>query len=136
MGYIIEISFNFLKQSNVSELLEDIKSYAFDLNCKSFYEDFEYEIYSQFKRNHGVITIIFNENEIINLINFLRFIKSKNGLYLESIFDENNNNLLYASQYYITKKMNKQLGKSFKNKRRERSYSEDEILILNIIKQK
>jgi hypothetical protein len=44
--------------------------------------------------------------------------------------------ILFASQYYITQKMNKSLAKEFIIEKRKRSYSEDETMILNTIKKK
>jgi hypothetical protein len=55
------------------------------------------------------------------------------GLYIELIYDEDTNSILYASQYYITQKMDKFSAKNFKSKKRERSYSDDENMILKSV---
>jgi len=55
-------------------------------------------------------------------------------VYLETIYDDNTKQLLYASQYYITQKMDKGYSKVFKEERRKRSYSEDDTMILDAIK--
>jgi flavorubredoxin len=60
--------------------------------------------------------------------------RGRDGLYLELIYHEDTSEILYASQYYITQKMNKSIGKEFKKERKERSYSDDENMILNTIK--
>ena len=136
MGYNIEVSFNVLKNSSVTELLELVKAYAEDCGCNYCYEDYEYETNVQFKRNHCIITICFLQYDLFYLLKFLKFIRSKKELYIESIYDDDSRKLLYASQYYITQKMNRLNGKTFKKERRERSYSDDENMILNILLKK
>lgn len=134
MGYNIEVSFDFLKNSSVTELQQTVKNYAEECGCESFYEDYEYETHSQFNRNHCIITIIFSQTNVEYLLLFLKFIKQKEGLFLELIYDDTSKLIVYASQYYISQKMNKSYSKIFKQERRERSYSDDENMILNIIK--
>jgi hypothetical protein len=133
MGYDIEVSFNILKSSSVTELQETVKNIAEECGCESFYEDYEYETNVQFKRNHCVMTLKFQDKTSINLLHFLRFIRSKQGIFLESIYDEDSGKILYASQYYVTQRMNKSNAKIFKKERRERSYSDEENRILKTI---
>ena len=71
---------------------------------------------------------------MIEFIKFLKYIKNNKQTYLESIYNDDTNMLLYASNYYITQKMDKYLAKEFKLEKRKRSYSEDETLILDTIK--
>jgi hypothetical protein len=49
----------------------------------------------------------FKETNINNLIDFVKFIKNTCGLYLKSIYGDTYEYILYASQYYITQKINK-----------------------------
>jgi hypothetical protein len=134
MGYSIEVSFSILKNSSVTEVKNMIINGAEECGCDSFHEDYEYEVHAQFKRNHCVITLNFSNPEISELIRFLRFIRSRCGIYLELIYDVNEYYILYASQYYITQKMDKCHGKTYKNEKRHRSYSDDENMILKSIK--
>jgi len=134
MGYSIEVSFNILKNSSVTEVKNMIINGAEECGCDSFHEDYEFDAYTQFKRNHCVITLKFSEPDINDLIRFLRFIRTTCGIHLETIYDDNEYYILYASQYYITQKMDKCHGKTYKNERRERSYSDDENMILQSIK--
>jgi len=134
MGYSIEVSFSILKNSSVTETKNMIIYGAEECGCDSFHEDYEYDTHTQFKRNHCVITLNFSKTDINELIRFLRFIRSRCGIYLELIYDENEYYILYASQYYITQKMDKCHGKIYKQERRERSYSDDENMILQSIK--
>jgi hypothetical protein len=76
----------------------------------------------------------FSKTDIPDLIRFLKFIRSTCGIHLELVYDENEYYILYASQYYITQKMDKCHGKKYKSERRERSYSDDENMILQSIK--
>ena len=131
MGYNIEVSFNILKNSSVSEIKNMIINGA--NGCEFCYEHYEYDSHTQFKRNHCVMTVYFSETNITELVKFVKFIRKIKGIYLESIYDDSERYILYASQYYITQKMNKICGKSYKKERRERSYSEDENMILNSI---
>ena len=134
MGYNIEVSFNILKNSSVNELLNTVKTIAEECGCQYHYEDYEYETNVQFKRNHCIITTVFSQYDIFYLLDFLKFIVSKKGLYLESIYDDDSRKIVYASQYYITQKMSKINGKQFKKDKKERSYSDNENMILKTIK--
>jgi hypothetical protein len=134
MGYNIEVSFNILKNSSVTELQAVVKNLAEYCGCESVHEDYEYETNTQIRRNHCLITVNFGQTDSNTLLYFLRNIRSMKELFLELIYDEDSRMILYASQYYITQKMNKINAKIFKKERRERSYSDDENMILNIIK--
>ena len=134
MGYTIELSFNVINNCSVTEVLQGVKVYAEECGCEQIYEDYEFENKIQFIRRHCIITANFSQLNIVEMIKFLKFIKSYRDLYLESIYDETSNILLYASKYYVTQKMDKNLAQDFKIEKRKRSYSEDETLILDTIK--
>jgi hypothetical protein len=134
MGYNIEVSFDIIKNSSATQLQDTIRNVAKECECESFYEDYEYESHVQFKRNHCVMTAIFSQTNIDELLHFLQFIKKTEGLFLELIYDDIANVIVYASQYYISQKMNKINGNLYKKERHERSYSDDENMILSIIK--
>jgi hypothetical protein len=134
MGYNIELSFNVVNTGSVTEVLQSVKVYAEECGCQQIYEDYEFENKTQFIRRHCIITANFSQLNIIEMIKFLKFIKSYHNLYLESIYDETSNILLYASKYYVTQKMDKEKAQEFKIEKRKRSYSEDETLILDTIK--
>lgn len=133
MGYNIEAAFNVLKNSSVTELLNKVRMCAEDCLCEYFYEDYEFENKSQFHRRHCIIVVNFSQDRINNMIEFLNNIKKIKGLYIELIYDETNHLILYASQYFITQKMDKYAAKEFLVQERKRSYSDDEIMILNAI---
>jgi hypothetical protein len=132
MGYNIEISFNTLKH-NISETRERIINIAVDNGCNYYYNDFEFENNLRYNRNHCVITINFQNysNNINYILKFLKIIRNMNGIYIESIYDNDSNNILFASKFYLTQMMNKDISKMYKINKRERSYSEDDTLIIN-----
>jgi hypothetical protein len=79
------------------------------------------------------MSINFSQSNLNNMLKFLNNIRNTNGLYIELIYDENTNSILYASQYFLTQKMDKFNTKQFKQERRKRSYSEDEKMILKSV---
>lgn len=133
MGYNIEVSFNVLKNGSMTKLLEDTKKCAEECFCEDFYEDYEFENKVQFARRHCVLSVKFSESKLNNMIEFLNNVKKNNGLFVELIYNEENESILYASQYFITQKMDKYVAKTFKTERRERSYSDDETMILKAV---
>ena len=134
MGYNIEVSFNVINTCCITEIQKSVKNYAEECGCENFYEDYEFENKTQFLRRHCIMTANFSQLNLGEMIKFLKFVKSYHHLYLESIYDETSNMLLYASKYYTTQKMDKGSAKDFKFEKRKRSYSEDETFILDTIK--
>lgn len=133
MGYNIEISFNILKNGSVTKLLEQVKECAEECFCEHFYEDYEFVNKAQFQRRHCLISVSFPQEKVNNMIKFLNTIRKHSRIYIELIYDEDNYSILYASQYFITQKMDKYSAKDFKTQKRKRSYSEDENMILNAV---
>ena len=134
MGYNIEVSFSLIKNSSVTELQENIKNLATNCGCSYCYEDYEYETHVRYQRKHCIITINFNNPDIYNLINFLRNIKKSKGIYIEVIYDEDSNKIIYASKYYTTQKMEKSGSKIFKEERKIKKYSDNDTKIIEIMK--
>ena len=132
MGYNIEVSFNTLKNS-ISETQELIISTALENGCNYYYNDFEFENNLRYNRSHCIITLSFQnyENDIDYIIKFLKIIRNIKGIYIESIYDNDTNNILFASKFYLTQMMDKHIAKMYKLNKRERSYSEDDALIMN-----
>ena len=113
MGYNIEVSFNVLKNGSATELLNKVRDLAEDCLCEDFYEDYEFENKTEFQRRHCIMSINFSDERLNNMIEFLNSMKKKEGLYVEVIYDENNHSVLYASQYFLTQKMNKYAAKEY-----------------------
>jgi hypothetical protein len=134
MGYNIEVSFNTLKH-NIFETQDLIINTALENGCNYYYSDFEFENNLCYNRNHCVITLSFqsyNDN-IDYIIKFLKIIRNIKGIYIESIYDIDTNNILFASKFYLTQMMDKHIAKTYNLNKRVRSYSEDETLIMNTV---
>ena len=132
MGYNIEVSFNTLKH-NITETQQLIINIAVENGCNYYYNDFEFENNLCYNRNHCVITLSF-QNYVYNIdyiVKFLKIIKNIKGIYIESIYDNDTNNILFASKFYLTQMMDKHIAKMYKLNKRERSLSEDDTLIMN-----
>jgi len=131
MGYNIEISFDLTKHSNVSDLKTEITNLALDYNCDHYYYyNCEYENSHKFPRNHYIIAVAFNDDNIFDCAEFLKSIKNTHGIHIECIYeDEIKCKLIYASKYYL-----KQIDKScviiYNKFKRERSLSDNEKIIL------
>jgi hypothetical protein len=134
MGYNIEVSFSLIKNSSVTELQENIKNLAANCSCSYCYEDYEYETHVRYQRKHCIITVNFNNPDIYNLIKFLINIKKSKGLYIEVIYDEDSNKIIYASKYYTTQKMEKSSSKILKDERKKKTYSDDDTKIIETMK--
>jgi hypothetical protein len=135
MGYNIELSFNILKNGSTTEILNKVRTFAENNYCDNFYDNFEFENKAQFQRNHCLITVNFSQERINHMVEFLNNVK-KDNIYVESIYDDKNNSIIYASQYFVTQKMDKNSAKEYRITRRNRSYSDDEISILNVVSKK
>lgn len=131
MGYNIELSFNLLNHS--LNVINEVKTTAKEFHCDDCYEDFEFENKTQFQRRHCVISVLFSSENLNNMVEFLNIVKKNEDIYVELIYDELNQSVLYASQYFITQKMDKYAAKEFVIRRRKRSYSDDETMILKSI---
>jgi len=132
MGYNIEVSFNALKH-NIRETQDLIISIAVENGCETYYSDYEFEKNLRYNRNHCILTIIFQDNSIDDIVKFLKIIKTVKGIYVETIYDNDTNNILFASSLYVSQWMDKHIAKVYKMNRRERSYSEDDLKILNTV---
>jgi len=135
MGYNIEVSFNILKNRNVTELEDAIISMAKDCDCSFHYSNCEMGKNQAIQRNHMVITLVFDQSKLKAILQFIKDMKRTKGIYIESIFNEETNGMIYASQYYLTL-MDKHLSKTYQSNKRERSYSEEDISILKEVEKR
>jgi hypothetical protein len=137
MGYNIEVSFNTLKH-NIRETQDLIIDKAVENGCNYYYNDFEFEKNLCYNRNHCVITLSFQNNncDIDYIVKFIKIIKNIKGIHIESIYDDDNNNILFASKFYLTQMMDKHIAKMYKLNKRKRSYSEDDTIIMNTMSTK
>jgi uncharacterized protein YvpB len=101
--------------------------------CISCYLDYEFETNVQYKRTHSILVVNFDNSNMYYLIEFLKKIRMTSGLFIETIYDDNSSMILYASKYYVTQKMDKNIAKEYSKNKRKRSYSEDDTMILNTV---
>jgi hypothetical protein len=130
MGYTVESSLNILKHTNITEVQNKIKEIANDSVCNFFYDNYEFENNKQIKRTNYTFTTNFENDSIVNVTYFIKKIKKIPGIYIENIYDDDANVLLYASKYYQRVMMNPLLAKGYNTNKRVRSYSEDDTKIL------
>lgn len=130
MGYTVESSLNILKHTNITEVQNKIKEIANDSVCNFFYDNYEFENNKQIKRTNYTFTTNFENDSIANVPYFIKKIKKIAGIYIENIYDDDANVLLYASKYYQRVMMNPLLAKGYNTNKRIRSYSEDDTRIL------
>tara|TARA_B000000475_G_C15734594_1_gene340143 strand:- start:87 stop:506 length:420 start_codon:yes stop_codon:yes gene_type:complete len=136
MGYSIEISLNINKQQNSSVLKEILTEKAMNFNCENNYWFHELDDAGKKKyRNHLIGCFSFDYNNIVNANNFINYIKNYNGVALECIYEDDiTYKLIYVSSYYL-KRMNKEYAKIYKSNRRDKKYTENELILLkNFIK--
>ena len=136
MGYNIEISVDMVKHTDFSQTKSEIVDFALDSGCEYYYYLYEMEGGAQRKRNHCIIVINFDDNEIFNCSKFLKTIKKMKELHIECIYEDNILcKLLYASKFYQTI-MDRDKAIRYNKFKRERSLSENERLLLNEVAQK
>lgn len=126
MGYIIDVALNILKNSSEKDTIIELVKQS---ECNFYYETMEY---NEKHDVHSIITLEFEE-ESQNMMNFLRRVKGSDNIYIESIYDDDEERLIYASTYYRKHCMHKKCVKKHKEERKTRSYSETDMEILNIM---
>lgn len=100
MTYTIELSYNINKYGN--EIKNTIIENAEYYQCKNHNCLYEFEGHKQTKRSHCIISIIFSDDNINKMIEFIKMIKRNKNIYIELIFNDNNK-IIYASSYYKKK---------------------------------
>ena len=102
MSYRLEISFDLRRVRQGNNLKKEIISLANKCGYESCYIDQEINGHGRIiKRNNTVFILSFPEDPKY-IISFIRKIKEKNNIYIESIgFDNIKFTLLYASKNYL-----------------------------------
>jgi len=99
--------------------------------------DFEMENEYNTKRNHCVITVNFENCNIIDMNIFLKNVKhiyKKNDYYIETIYNDETNKYIYASKYYLIRNTtNKSFTKEYFINKKSKKYSDEEKSILKAI---
>tara|TARA_B100001093_G_scaffold141661_1_gene134124 strand:- start:4361 stop:4741 length:381 start_codon:yes stop_codon:yes gene_type:complete len=111
MGYIIELSIVIKKLTNFTQK----KHLLLDNAKKNNYID--YNEFSEYinKKYKYILTFEFNDEK--DILNFIIFVKNTPKIYIESIFMDKTNTLIYASTHYI-KIMQPEKAKEYINKKK------------------
>ena len=136
MTYILEISINIKKNSNISEIVTNVISIANEHRMKKFYKEFEFVGKNrQIYRNHCILTIEFEEHdELLSL--FIKKIKTIKKAKIECIaLDDVVYKLIYASRTYLNI-MEKEFAKDYLEKQRKGLLYKQDSVIFKAIKKK
>ena len=131
---ILELSFLLYKVVSLHNIQETIQNTIEKYNIEKYYLDFEIEDKKRIEQK-GVYTVHFEENKInlLDIVKFLRQIKTIPNVYLECVYRDNIScDLIYASKFYL-KNMEKCYQQKYIQTKRIRSYSETEFEILKAI---
>jgi hypothetical protein len=136
MGYNIEVSIDILRHTNISEVKKRIADSALDFECNHYYYLYEMEGECKIPRNHCIMVINFDDEQIFNCAEFLKLIKRLKIFHIECIYEDDIVcNLIYASKYYQTT-MGKDRAIKYNKFKRERSLSDNEKMILEQVSKK
>ena len=136
MVFNIEISFNLSKHKNVTETEREIVHLATENNCGSYYKFAEMEKNLYRNRNNVIFLFSFENQHLKDMDTFIKQIKKMKHIYIECLYEDDIMcKLLYASQYYLTT-IDKDKVLLYNENKRKRSYSEDENMLLEGIRNK
>jgi hypothetical protein len=136
MGYNIEVSIDILRHTNISEVKKQIADSALDFECNHYYYLYEMDGGCKIPRNHCIMVINFDDEQIFNCAAFLKLIKRLKTFHIECIYEDDIVcNLIYASKYYQTT-MGKDRAIKYNKFKRERSLSDNEKMILEQVSKK
>ena len=120
MRYNIEVSVNIIKETKISEIVQNIKDNAKLCECNQIYMLTEEDGTIKIPR-YNIIYVILFENDN-NIIKFIKNIKKYKSINIECIYDNNLNKLLYASSFYLMS-IDKELSKQYKTFIKDRNFS-------------
>ena len=105
MGYEIEMSLDLRKHNSITNIIDGAQELAEYYECERFYQFSEWDgEVRRLKRKAQVMVICFEEEKFENMANFLKDIiaRYKKKLYIESVYDIDKHNLIYASSFYMS----------------------------------
>lgn len=106
MNYFVDISFD-LSRENFSTTKEKTTLLFFKYNGYRYYENFEIQGRGRtIKRNHCVITFIFDEeqcslDDIIKFLKSMKMLKKSTKVYIECVYDDFDYKPIFASKKYV-----------------------------------
>ena len=146
MGYEIEMSYDLKKipgniSINAKKLTDSLVKMTYQNNCDKYFQfkEGDTQRYHQ-KRRSNIMIFTFKSDRFTEMSNFLQKIVNnyKKKIHIESVYDIEHKNLVYASPYYmdIMEKENNNHKEEYKHRRQTRSYSETDYFILRDILKK
>jgi len=132
MGYIVEISVNVMKETKYSDIEMYIQEIATYYNCSNIYVISEEDGTQKIPRYHNVITIVFSEEQIENLIKFIKIIKNNRKGYVECIYNDLIYKVIYASSYYL-KNLTIETSNKYKKFINSKQFTENENKLLRVL---
>ena len=137
MGYIIEVTFNLLKQRSIDETQNEVLDVARECFCETYYIDFEMLNEYRCKRNHCVITIHYDKTNLYSMLDFLRYVKRNKKMYIETICSEDPEiKIIYASKSHLMQNNHRMSVKEYYLQKKDKKYSDEERSIINIMENK
>lgn len=136
MSYLVEISANMKKNSDISKTKEKVIDLAREHRMKNYYEEYEFVGRNrQIFRNHVIISLIFEEHDEL-LALFIKKVKTIKKVKIECIaFDNVVYKLIYASRNYLNL-MDKFYAKDYLNKHKNGLLYKQDSVIFKAIKKK
>lgn len=135
MGYLIDISFDFRKKNNITTTRNIIINKAYECNCIRAYDTYEFEGRRHtIHRSSCVVSVEFNnenEDDFKNVLHFLKSLKSIKNIHIESVFCESPPHFVYTSSKYQNMMENKKVAGENRKRKRNRLYSNDDLLVLD-----
>ncbi len=129
MGYNVEISVNMLKATKFSEVEKTIEGIAEFYSCDNIYSFNEEDGTIKIPRYHCIYVIYFSDENLDNLVKFLKFIKKYKISYIECLYENDVYKLLYASSFYL-KSIDKDLSKKYKQFIKDKNFTPNETKLL------
>jgi len=135
MGYLLELSMNLNKTSNISEIKYKIITKAEECHVISYHDLYEFMGKNRnIHRNHYVLSFTFEEHVEL-VIHFIQYIKSLKCVNIESLgYDNVVFKLMYASKKYLNLMDKYQAKKYLEEKRHGSLFQQDSPIIKAIIK--
>jgi hypothetical protein len=129
MGYIIEISVNLLKETKLTEIENAIVYNAELYGCESVFLISEEDGTIKIPRYHMIFVINFLEFNFENFMKFIKFIKEYKKCYIESIQNNSNCKLIYASSRYLNN-IDKTISNQYRKFINDKIFTPNEYILL------
>ena len=134
MTYLIELSYNLSKNTNLNETINKLLKKAAMCRLENFYKNYEFMGKNRkIIRNHCVLTFIFEEHmELVS--EFIRFVKKLKVINIESVsYDNTVFKIIYASKKYLNFMEKEFALKYIKDRRNGNLFQQDSILMKTIL---